>query len=155
MPTKTLTLAQKALYIVPFAKLPSSRAWKLTSEYVRKSSGGIGYTCNGRFPLEKLSAGHFIEKRGNANTYFDLQNLRAQCTWNCNRKAGGRKVGEKIKELRIGGRSTQEELHKAIERTLRGRVHPNPYFNDGAMTGYNQAVFDILEILAPNKDKKE
>lgn len=90
MPTK-LSLAQKALYIVPFKSLNTSKAWKLTSEYVRRASNGVCYTCGGRFPLEKLSAGHFIEKRGNANTYFDLDNLKAQCSWNCNRKAGGRK----------------------------------------------------------------
>lgn len=89
--SNNLTPAAKALYIVPFKSLKTSKAWKMTSMYVRLKSKGFCYTCDGVFPLEKLSAGHFIEKRGNANTYFDLDNLRAQCSWNCNRKAGGRK----------------------------------------------------------------
>lgn len=92
-----MTPAQKA-NTVPFEKLENTKAWKITSLLVRKSGGeryqyemNNCYTCNGLYPIEKLVAGHFIEKRGNANTYFDLDNLRPQCQWNCNRMGRGRK----------------------------------------------------------------
>lgn len=93
-----MTPAAKSLSLVPFEKLKSSKAWKITSELVRKSGGkkykyemNRCYTCDGLYPIEKLVAGHFIEKRGNANTYFDLQNLKPQCSWNCNRMKHGAK----------------------------------------------------------------
>lgn len=86
---------------VPFEKLPSTKAWKLTSQLVRLKSKGICYTCKKWFPFEKLVAGHFREKRGGAATYFDLDNLRAQCQWYCNRMRHGAKdiyANELIKE---------------------------------------------------------
>ncbi len=86
-----LTPAAKALRIVPFEKLKSAKAWKVTSELVRLASGGLCYTCEKSYPMEKLVAGHFREKRGNAGTYFDLDGLRAQCSWNCNRMQHGMK----------------------------------------------------------------
>lgn len=88
---KTLTPQQKALRIVPFNKLPGTKAWKTTSELVRKKSKGICYTCERPYPFNKLVAGHFIEKRGNANVYFDMENLQAQCQWYCNRMLHGSK----------------------------------------------------------------
>lgn len=133
---KKLTPAQKALVIVPFTKLPATKAWKATSEYVRKSLGGRCYTCDKLFPYEKLVAGHFIEKRGNANTYFDLDNLRPQCQWYCNRMGGGRKdiyannlikeKGPKIIEdlFRLAGKArmfTKADLEK-IEGEMKERI---------------------------------
>ena len=96
--------------LVPFKKLPNTKAWKMTSDHVRKLSKGYCYTCRNRYPQAKLSAGHFIEKIGGAATYFNLDNLRAQCYY-CNRKRHGNKeiyalnlikeIGlEKVKELR-------------------------------------------------------
>lgn len=85
-----MTPMQKQLYIVPFKKLPSTKAWKVTSRFVRVKSKGICYTCGNKFPIEELNCGHFREKIGNAGNYFDLRNLRAQC-YRCNRKLSGNK----------------------------------------------------------------
>ena len=76
---------------VNFEKLPNSKAWKLTSELVRRKGKGRCYTCGKRYPMNKLVAGHFLEKRGNAATYFDLDGLRPQCQWYCNRMRHGAK----------------------------------------------------------------
>lgn len=94
--------------IVPFKKLPNTKAWKLTSEYVRKVSGGTCYTCGKRYPYSKLVAGHFIEKIGSGAIYFDLRGLRAQCNFNCNRMAHGNKAiyaAKLIEEYQDGGQT--------------------------------------------------
>jgi hypothetical protein len=89
--------------IIPHKKLISTRAWKLTSEYVRRKALVNPeekdkkkwicrcYTCGGLFPYEKTVAGHFREKLGGNSLYFCLDNLRAQCQWNCNRMKHGHK----------------------------------------------------------------
>lgn len=84
--------------VVPFKKLKSTKAWKLTSEYVRRKyhrddwpkDWGTCYTCGTLTPISKLSAGHFREKIGGAATYFDLDNLRPQC-YRCNKLRHGEK----------------------------------------------------------------
>jgi hypothetical protein len=68
--------------VIPFEKLPGTKAWKTTSELVRKKANGICYTC--KHKCDKLHAGHFREKRGSANIYFELDGLRGQC-YRCNR----------------------------------------------------------------------
>lgn len=77
--------------IVPPKKLPATGAWKATSLYVRLLSKGICFTCGAKLPMNKLVAGHFREKIGGSATYFDLDNLRCQCSWNCNRQKHGAK----------------------------------------------------------------
>lgn len=105
-------MRRSPLTTIPFKKLKNTKAWKLTSELVRKKSGGICYTCGQRFPLEKLVAGHFIEKIGNAATYFDLDNLRAQCSWNCNRQRHGAKDIYALKLIKELGPDIIEKLHR-------------------------------------------
>lgn len=75
---------------VPFKTLPNTKAWKLLSEYVRKASGSICYTCGKKYPHNRLNAGHFIEKIGNVAIYFDLRGIGAQCFY-CNRRRHGNK----------------------------------------------------------------
>ena len=110
-------MKKSPLTLIPFKKLASSKAWKLTSELVRKQSKGICYTCGKFFPFEKLSAGHFIEKIGNAAIYFDLNGLRAQC-YRCNRKLHGAKDIYVLKLLK-------EIVQEGIEMLRRkaGRTH--------------------------------
>lgn len=76
--------------VVPFEKLKNTKAWKLTSRYARLISRGMCYTCENKYPLDKLNAGHFREKRGGSATYFNLKNLRAQC-FRCNKQLHGAK----------------------------------------------------------------
>ena len=103
--------------IIPFKKLKNTKAWKLTSEYVRKSSGGKCYTCGKKYPLAKLVAGHFIEKIGGAAVYFDLRNLRAQCGWNCNRMKHGNKEIYAMKLVKERGPNILQELHKKAQKS--------------------------------------
>ena len=117
------------MLFISFNKLPNTKAWKLTSELVRRQSQGICYTCNGRFEFEKLVAGHLIEKRGNVAIYFNLNGLRAQCM-RCNRILHGAKdiyalklikeIGiEKVNELYIIAQKskvwTKEELNDIVK----------------------------------------
>ena len=95
-------------YLVPFKKLASTLAWKLTSQYVRlkvcnltdsDEKYGECYTCEKVFPFKKLYAGHLIEKIGHAAIYFDLDGIRAQC-YKCNRMLSGDKdnFGQKLRK---------------------------------------------------------
>ena len=117
------------MIFVPFKKLKNTKAWLLTSEYVRRKSKGICYTCGRRVEFKKLCAGHFREKIGNAGTYFDLDGLRAQCFY-CNRRLHGAKdiyarkllkeIGEKglnnlFKKSVKGKQWTKEELEVIVE----------------------------------------
>ncbi len=142
------TMKNKDLYqIVPFKKFPNTKAWKLTSEYVRRKSRtyradwlkgvkppegtGICYTCYALMPLNKLVAGHFREKRGNASIYFDLRGIRAQC-YRCNRilhgnygvfmlrlldEIGRKEIDDLIKKSQKPKQWTRAELLK-IEKSL-------------------------------------
>lgn len=98
--------------IVPFNKLPSTKAWKLTSELVRKLGKGKCYTCGARVGYSKLVAGHYREKRGGSATYFDLDNLRAQCGWYCNRQRHGAKDVYAMKLVAECGPKILSELIK-------------------------------------------
>src|SRR3990167_8394647 len=105
-------MKKSPLTTIPFKKLKNTKAWKLTSEYVRRKSGGRCYTCGGVFPMEKLVAGHFIEKIGNAATYFVLENRRAQCKCNCNRMKHGSKDIYALKLIKELGPDIIEKLHR-------------------------------------------
>ena len=95
-----------SIKIITFKKLPNTKAWKLTSYLVRTEAKGICYTCGKSFPKNKLVSGHFIDKWGHAATYFDLDNLRAQC-FSCNRMKHGNlgiyalKLQKEIGDIRL------------------------------------------------------
>ena len=103
-------------YLVPFKKLKSTKAWKLTSEYVRRKSKGVCYTCGKKYEWKELHAGHFIEKQGHASIYMDLSGLRGQC-YRCNRLLHGNLdiYGQKLRK-EIGEKSV-EELYKKSRKT--------------------------------------
>lgn len=77
---------------------------------VRLCSKGICYTCEKKHPFEKLVAGHFREKIGGSATYFDLDNLRAQCQWYCNRQRHGAKEIYSLKLIDEIGRKRVNDL---------------------------------------------
>jgi len=108
----------KSVLTVSFNKLKNTKAWKLTSLLVRIMSHGKCYTCGKVFPINKLFAGHFIEKRGNANTYFDLDNLKAQC-YACNFKEHGRKDVYAMKLIEEYG---QDHIKKLFRRAGKSKV---------------------------------
>jgi hypothetical protein len=89
----------------------------LTSEYVRKKSGGKCYTCERKIIYKKLSAGHFIEKIGAAGIYFDLRGIRAQCFY-CNRRLHGNKAifAAKLIEENNGDATVITDLYKLCQK---------------------------------------
>lgn len=95
--------------VIPFKKLPSSKAWKFTSQYVRLKGDGFCYTCGKKYGYEKLVAGHFREKIGGSSTYFDLRNLRSQCYY-CNVKLHGNKQEYSRKLVNEYGKDILNEL---------------------------------------------
>ena len=102
--------------IVFFQKLKSTKAWKLTSLYVRTESKGKCYTCGTVYPIKKNHAGHLIEKLGAAAIYFDLDGIRNQC-YRCNRLLHGDKdvFGQKLrKEI---GEERVNVLYKKSRKT--------------------------------------
>ena len=103
---------------VNFKKLPQTKAWKLTSELIRRRSKGKCYTCGKIFPLNKLNAGHFIEKTGHAGIYFEDDNLRAQC-FRCNRLLHGNLVEYTIRlQKEIG----QERINKLLKKGNKPKI---------------------------------
>ncbi len=56
------------------------KAWKLFSEFIRKSSGGICFTCGVHKDYRDLDASHYIHNKLD----FDVINIHACCT-RCNR----------------------------------------------------------------------
>jgi 5-methylcytosine-specific restriction endonuclease McrA len=128
-------------YLVPFTKLPATKAWKLTSEYVRRIANGICYTCNRKVGYEKLVAGHFIEKRGGAATYFDLDNLRAQCGWYCNRMQHGAKTDYTLKLIAEIGMDRVVALKKKAQKSKQ--------WNKAELGDIEEEVALLLEIYYP------
>lgn len=100
---------------VPFKKLKNTKAWKITSYYVRKKAKNICYTCGHRYDFKELSAGHFIEKIGAAGIYFDLRGLRAQCFY-CNRRLHGNKAIYAKYLVDEYGPGILNDLHKAAQK---------------------------------------
>jgi hypothetical protein len=104
--------------VVSFKKLSSTGAWKAVSLYVRTKSGGICYTCERKYDISKLNAGHFIEKIGNAAIYFDFRNLKAQC-FSCNRMLHGNKAVYSLKLIEEYGPDIIKDLHKLAQKAKR------------------------------------
>ena len=65
---------------MPTIKTYKKRAWNLVSEYVRKESLGICFTCGEKKEWNKMHCGHYIHGKLD----YDLRNLKAQCP-RCNR----------------------------------------------------------------------
>lgn len=57
--------------------------WKLFSEYIRRKSGNKCFTCGVTKEWKMLHAGHYIRASAGLATYFDEQNVHAQC-YACN-----------------------------------------------------------------------
>ena len=105
------------------------KAWKVFSSYIRLkgSSGGsnVCITCGKRYPISKLTAGHFIAGRNNS-ILFDERNCHPQCT-TCNillysnptayRRFMMKTYGEEvIKELQIKAKKEEKLLPSDFEK---------------------------------------
>lgn len=60
------------------------QAWQLFSEYVRKKSKGICFTCGVKKDWKEMDAGHYIHGRLD----YDERNVNSQCV-RCNRYLHG------------------------------------------------------------------
>lgn len=123
-------MATKKTYTVNQLK---KKAWKLVSEYVRRSNadwkGDVRcVTCQKTMPWKEAQAGHFIQGRRNA-VVFDLRHIYPQCM-PCNVfrhgnliayypfmiKQVGEEVIEELKELNKHDKQfTRTELEVLIE----------------------------------------
>jgi len=73
------------------------KTWKVFSRFIRrrdclKTTGtltrGKCTTCGREYPIGKLDAGHFQNKKMHSNLRYDEMNVNAQCTY-CNRYQHG------------------------------------------------------------------
>lgn len=65
--------------------------WKSFSKAIRIKSRGICFTCQRKFAVEDLDAGHFVHGGNNKFAFwldFDERNINAQCS-QCNRYLHG------------------------------------------------------------------
>jgi hypothetical protein len=69
----------------PTRKILRKKAWKLQSEYIRRSEKGICYTCGKHNHWKLCHAGHYIHKDC---LDFDLVNIHCQCV-RCNSYLSG------------------------------------------------------------------
>ena len=86
------------------------KLWKLFSEYIRRSSGGVCYTCGVQKDWRELDAGHY-EDAGNCGLYllFDERNVHAQCTY-CNRFKHGNKTNYALALTEDYGKNILKQL---------------------------------------------
>lgn len=118
-----------SITIVPFEKLASTKAWKKTSEFVRKQAilpfvhGPEEpyvecYTCGSVIPYKESNAGHAMEKIGHAAIYFDRCGIKCQC-FRCNRKLHGNYGVFTYKLIKEIG---QKEYESYLKKSLKTKV---------------------------------
>jgi len=110
-------------------RTPKTQAWDACSKYCRIRDClettdiafiGICITCNRRFHISALEAGHFISGRS-LSVLFDAECIHAQCTY-CNRmQHGQREIYEKVMVARKGQEWVDNRKIRA-KRAVRDRV---------------------------------
>lgn len=85
--------------------------WKLFSEYIRRTSGGKCFTCGVQKDWKMLHAGHYIRASAGLATYFDEQNVHAQC-YACNIWRDGNSDEYALKLQEKYGEGILKELNK-------------------------------------------
>lgn len=66
-------------------KILRKKAWKLISEYVRRTANGVCYTCGDKRHWKKQNCGHYIHKDA---LDYEINNLHCQCV-RCNQWLSG------------------------------------------------------------------
>ena len=59
------------------------KAWKVFSEFIRRRSGGVCYTCGYKTEWKNLQGSHYIPKSLSQNLLFNEINVQACCV-RCN-----------------------------------------------------------------------
>ena len=92
--------------------------WKLFSEWVRRTSGGKCFTCGVQKEWKQLHAGHYIRSSAGLATYFDEQNVHAQC-YACNIWRDGNSDEYALKLKQTYGEGILEELNRRKHRVVK------------------------------------
>ena len=115
--------------------IKKSSAWRWFALFIKERDGWTCITCGRRYKDARMNAGHFIQADGHLNTYFNEENVNAQCS-GCNiwgqttileyRRALNRKYGdgtdeklEKLGKVKVK-RPTNKEL-LIIAKTYRDK----------------------------------
>jgi len=106
------------------------KAWEVFSKYIRtrdalRTTGTLDealcVTCNRRYPIKQLQAGHFIPGRHNS-ILFDEKNCHAQC-YGCNVMKKGSTVQYWIFMEKMYGRKAINRLIKEDAKISQGKVY--------------------------------
>lgn len=92
--------------------------WKLFSEYIRRKSRGVCFTCGAVKEWKQLHAGHYIRASAGLSVYFDEQNVHAQC-YACNIWRDGNSDEYALKLKRTYGENILEELNERKRRIVK------------------------------------
>lgn len=103
----------------PSVKLLKKKLWVIFSLYIRTrdcfrttgtSAFALCISCDRRYHLKTLQAGHFIPGRHNANL-FSEKGTHAQC-YNCNINLKGNTLEYRRKIIELYGKGADVELEK-------------------------------------------
>lgn len=106
------------------------KAWDMFSKYIRtrdalRTTGTLDealcVTCERRYPIKQLQAGHFIPGRHNS-ILFDEKNCHAQC-YGCNVMKKGSTVQYWVFMEKEYGRKTIDRLIEDDKKTSQGKVY--------------------------------
>lgn len=93
-----------------------TQAWDTFSEWVRRSSKGICYTCHKQFDWKtECNAGHYKHNVLD----FDEMNIHNQCI-RCNHYLSGNGTEYALHLLQDYGKKKLEDLHNRASRALAG-----------------------------------
>lgn len=92
--------------------------WKLVSEYVRRKSRGICFTCGTQRDWKQLHCGHYIRASAGLSTYFEPKNLHAQC-YACNIWRDGNSDEYALRLKATYGDGILEELNEKKHRIVK------------------------------------
>ncbi len=107
------------------SKNPKKDAWNVMSKFVRAeeclaSTGywfsGVCITCEKRFHINALDAGHFVSGRGNS-VLFVRENVHIQCSNWCNRMQHGNTKKYRKKMIELYGEKKVLEI-EALKNTI-------------------------------------
>lgn len=111
------------------------QAWKLQSEWIRRSEKGICFTCGVHQNWKEMETGHYIHKNC---LDFVLMNLHCQCT-RCNRFLHGNLGVYAERMIAEFGENAVAEL-----RTLAGKEKKYNIFElEGLISCYKQRLKEM------------
>lgn len=91
--------------------------WELFSEYIRRTSGNKCFTCDVRKPWRMLHGGHYIRASAGLATYFDEQNVHAQC-YACNIWRDGNSDEYALRLIKKYGPDILDTLNERKRQTI-------------------------------------